>query len=272
MPGLPDIPSGSDGQSESLPGFPDPADEPLMTDGSTASGEEEGGQPAAEEGELAQQTAGSTMEDGSVSGAPGEEGTESQKTSPSLPGQEEELLSDEMFDEEGEEESEWVVSNQLPDPTELPESQGGTGVQTTRPASGSTEGEDELQRTLGDLDGAIEAQRQDQAERASAAVVSGNQTRAGGVRRNPEDGDANQDQGEVGGTSTAQIPNAKPREGEIKPSELPVRARQTGDDIPDARDDDVIARQLREAAMAETDPELREAIWEELRIYKGSGR
>lgn len=41
------------------------------------------------------------------------------------------------------------------------------------------------------------------------------------------------------------------------------------EDIPDARDDDIIARQLREAAMNETDPELREKLWEEYRRYKG---
>ena len=39
-------------------------------------------------------------------------------------------------------------------------------------------------------------------------------------------------------------------------------------DQPDARDDDVVARQLREAAMAETDPKLREDLWEEYRRYK----
>lgn len=39
-------------------------------------------------------------------------------------------------------------------------------------------------------------------------------------------------------------------------------------DIPDGRDDDVVARQLREAAMAETDPELREKLWQEYRNYK----
>ena len=39
-------------------------------------------------------------------------------------------------------------------------------------------------------------------------------------------------------------------------------------DRPDARDDDVVARQLREAAMAEKDPELRESLWEEYRRYK----
>jgi len=41
-------------------------------------------------------------------------------------------------------------------------------------------------------------------------------------------------------------------------------------DIPDGRDDDIVARQLREAAMKETDPELRERLWDEYRQYKKS--
>ena len=41
------------------------------------------------------------------------------------------------------------------------------------------------------------------------------------------------------------------------------------DDIPSGRDDDVVARQLREAAMREPDPELREALWDEYRNYTG---
>jgi hypothetical protein len=40
-------------------------------------------------------------------------------------------------------------------------------------------------------------------------------------------------------------------------------------DIPSGEDDDVIARQLREAAMREADPEVRERLWEEYRKYKG---
>ena len=43
------------------------------------------------------------------------------------------------------------------------------------------------------------------------------------------------------------------------------------EDIPSGRDDDVVARQLREAAMTEPDPELREALWEEYRNYTGIG-
>ena len=47
------------------------------------------------------------------------------------------------------------------------------------------------------------------------------------------------------------------------PSDVPA-------DLPDGRDDDIVARQLREAAMKETDPELRERLWEEYRQYKKS--
>ncbi len=39
-------------------------------------------------------------------------------------------------------------------------------------------------------------------------------------------------------------------------------------DIPDGSDDDVVARQIREAAENETDPGLREKLWDEYRKYK----
>lgn len=41
------------------------------------------------------------------------------------------------------------------------------------------------------------------------------------------------------------------------------------DDIPDGDDDDLVARQLREAAEREQDPELRDKLWDEYRKYKG---
>jgi hypothetical protein len=47
-------------------------------------------------------------------------------------------------------------------------------------------------------------------------------------------------------------------------------SRDVPSDIPDGRDDDIVARQLREAAMKETDPELRERLWDEYRKYKQS--
>jgi hypothetical protein len=41
------------------------------------------------------------------------------------------------------------------------------------------------------------------------------------------------------------------------------------EDIPSGNDDDVVARQLREAAMREPDAELREKLWDEYRKYTG---
>jgi hypothetical protein len=55
-------------------------------------------------------------------------------------------------------------------------------------------------------------------------------------------------------------------------------ARQQSDrqgvppDIPDGSDDDVVARQLREAAEKESDPELKKKLWEEYRKYKQGTR
>jgi hypothetical protein len=41
-------------------------------------------------------------------------------------------------------------------------------------------------------------------------------------------------------------------------------------DVGDGRGDDIVARQLREAALKEEDPELRDRLWDEYREYKKS--
>ena len=52
-------------------------------------------------------------------------------------------------------------------------------------------------------------------------------------------------------------------------ADIPTRSHsQIPPDLVDAKDDDIIARQLREAAMKEQDPELREKLWDEYRKYK----
>jgi hypothetical protein len=43
---------------------------------------------------------------------------------------------------------------------------------------------------------------------------------------------------------------------------------QAPGDVSDGGDDDIVARQIREAALKEKDPELREKLWEEYRKYK----
>jgi len=48
------------------------------------------------------------------------------------------------------------------------------------------------------------------------------------------------------------------------------RGAATPSGIPDGGDDDIVARQLREAARAEQDPALRKKLWEEYCTYKKS--
>ena len=49
-------------------------------------------------------------------------------------------------------------------------------------------------------------------------------------------------------------------------SEEDIRNR-TPEDIPDLVSEDIVAKQLREAALSEEDPALRERLWEEYRLY-----
>jgi hypothetical protein len=72
----------------------------------------------------------------------------------------------------------------------------------------------------------------------------------------------------VGDTSGA--PNSAVVAGApVSSSTAPTETFPPPEDIPSGRDDDVVARQIREAAMTEPDPALREAIWEEYRRYTG---
>ncbi len=53
------------------------------------------------------------------------------------------------------------------------------------------------------------------------------------------------------------------------PTQSPSSKKSTAPkDIPDGRNDDVVARQLREAAEKESDPELKKKLWDEYRRYK----
>ena len=67
---------------------------------------------------------------------------------------------------------------------------------------------------------------------------------------------------------------AKPAEGAVEdatPNEPQTRDTPlVPEDIGDGQDDDIVAQQLREAAIAEKDPDLREKLWEEYRRYKSS--
>lgn len=81
------------------------------------------------------------------------------------------------------------------------------------------------------------------------------------------------------GTTVAAAPGASSDGGGFMPSSAQQREGDFSNssaetypvpsDIPEGNDDDVVARQLREAAMHEPDPELREKLWDEYRAYTG---
>lgn len=74
----------------------------------------------------------------------------------------------------------------------------------------------------------------------------------------------------ISGSGTGTRPSgADEREGEYQHAAV---THKPPPDIPDGSDDDVVARQLREAAMREPDPELREKLWDEYRKYKNKSK
>ena len=124
----------------------------------------------------------------------------------------------------------------------------------------------QLEESTRDFDGIIydEDQRQREAARDRAARTA--QTSDGNMDpmkgEEPEFGGggvASAGSGSVGGGIGGRS-GAPPADG----AKYPPPA-----DIPSGNDDDVVSRQLREAAMREPDPAIREKLWAEYRKYKG---
>ena len=113
----------------------------------------------------------------------------------------------------------------------------------------------------GNAPGTIEAAGRSDGEGAGEADRRGGRDAAGRRPVPPPPAPSSQEQpdGQSGsGTSRGSVGG-----GEV----LPVP-----EDVGDGANDDVVARQLREAAMAETDPELREKLWDEYRRYVAGRR
>lgn len=140
--------------------------------------------------------------------------------------------------------------------------------------------EGELDSSMSDYDGMIIAEREyiqnrenqkgreeevaqvdrgaifDEADIVTGEVKQGSPDQSAGGPRNQTSG---VDDGDYGMVATA-------RQGDFKgggKASFPPPA-----DIPSGHDDDVVARQIREAAMNEPDAALREKLWEEYRKYK----
>jgi hypothetical protein len=159
----------------------------------------------------------------------------------------------------------------MPSERDLPAGQGGgqstapPGEQTAGGQPGSSGSADsDLDKALEDFDGGIMAER---------AVIQARSNETASNSTVPPELPGSS--GQTTGTTTEGNPAFEPRgiPSENRTQKAPPMSGSTAqvpDDIPDARDDDIIARQLREAAMNETDPELREKLWEEYRRYKGA--
>ncbi len=134
----------------------------------------------------------------------------------------------------------------------------------------------ELDASMGVFDGVILSRRQE-------AIARTNETGAGQtVIGNGADGTG----GDAGSAapplltagSGAGDPNNNRTSGQLPDAQSDNRQGEYSNqgsgnpnvpaDISDGSDDDIVARQLREAAMQEQDPVLREKLWEEYRKYK----
>jgi len=168
----------------------------------------------------------------------------------------------------------WQTSNETPpgsgSGTQEDSTQGTTsGGQANDAASskdtdGNGSSDSELENALKDMDGEILAERD-----IIRTAGNGTETAQGGAGLAGTITDAPAQQGSEGEGDT-QIGGPLPPQRRMP--QVPTPPSQNSGPVPadiaDARDDDIIARQLREAAMQEQDPELREKLWEEYRKYK----
>jgi hypothetical protein len=127
---------------------------------------------------------------------------------------------------------------------------------------GKPPGDGELDGALEDFDGEILSEREVIRKRSNETAGTSGSSLPEASAGNPGGaaGTADMPDGYDGGVPSNR--NSPPPPGPVASSGVP-------DDIPDAKDDDIIARQLREAAVQESDPELKEKLWDEYRRYKG---
>ncbi|MDE0990907.1 MAG: hypothetical protein OSA83_16960, partial [Pseudomonadales bacterium] len=59
-----------------------------------------------------------------------------------------------------------------------------------------------------------------------------------------------------------------PEGGELTKTGIESATPPVPEDVPNSQGDDIVAQQLREAAAAETDPDLRAKLWDEYKKYK----
>lgn len=100
------------------------------------------------------------------------------------------------------------------------------------------------------------AENESVAQRASAGASGGDSDSSG-----DQQGGASSSAGAAGASADGQQGNTSTGQAEAGATDIiPIP-----DDVGDGRNDDIVLRQIREAAMKEQDPVLREKLWDEYR-------
>ena len=247
LPTLPTLPSPS-GPEDPNKGDPQNGEAPSSSDGNLPppSDGEEGSEEDGTEGDSTGEQASSSEIEGS------DNGTENGTAAGGLM---------EMPEDSGG----WEVSNQTPlngPATEEEELEiEGEGSAETE----DNQADEDFQRALEELDGEIMQERNDVIGRAHETVA----TQSGGQGIVPVD-----DSGTVDTNSAIEddrvgtTDETETEQGLMEGEEVAEVDIERVIDTPDAMDKDVVARQMREAAMAEEDPELKKKLWEEYETYK----
>jgi hypothetical protein len=136
--------------------------------------------------------------------------------------------------------------------------------------------------SLGDFDDSLLKEEEKVAARVPSQRESGSSSASGSSDQAGESGDTGSgesgaseeqgegttgDQGREGQEGTAQ--SSTGRSGSQSSGVEQSTYGAPGGNLPPPEDDDIVARQLREAAEKETDPELKKKLWEEYWKYKG---
>jgi hypothetical protein len=132
---------------------------------------------------------------------------------------------------------------------------------------------EELDKSVGDFDEALgEEQRQvASVGRNTEGFGEGSGNQGGSISLGEQESGGSSGGGSAGGAGGAggAAGSAESQAGPLDGMSDQQIQDRTPDDIEVNEFDDIVARQLREAALAEDDPVLRERLWEEYRKYNG---
>jgi hypothetical protein len=168
---------------------------------------------------------------------------------------------------------------------------GGPGAAAAAGANGPGQTSDErraaIDKQLNDSLGSFDAELRTEQQRVAQERDARRATATGSATADGQGGDKS---GDSPGTASTEAPQddadkpgtgrhpgrARPRDpsGDLKSEKASKKPDDNAGngasarEIPDGSDDDVVARRLRQAAQQETDPELKEKLWQEYIDYK----